>query len=141
MLSVFVDGGGNKLGNCYYGLCMSRDGDILLKHGDTLPTCETNNEAEYMALIMALSILRLHVADDKISREETVIYMDSELVVKQMLGEYKVHAINLAESFNDARLNLAALRELNAPHKVWLKHIPREQNELADEVGRQALEE
>ena len=141
MLSVFVDGGGNKKGNCYYGICVSRDNQILFKSGDTLPQCETNNEAEYSALLMALTLMRLWLAGDVLDkREEIVIYMDSELVVKQMLGDYKVHAINLAERYEDARLNLAALRELNQPHKIWLKHIPREQNKLADKIGREALE-
>ncbi len=142
MLSVFVDGGGNKPGNCYYGICISRGDHIIYKTGEAMPNCKTNNEAEYMALLVALSLLRLYVAGELSDhKEEITIYMDSELVVKQMLGEYKVHAINLAEKFDDARLNLAALRELNAPRKVWLKHIPREQNELADEIGRLSLVE
>lgn len=140
MLSLFVDGGGNKRGNCYYGICLSRDGTILHKVGQALPNCETSNEAEYMALIMALSLMRLIVGSNALDKkEEITIYMDSEVVVKQMLGEYKVRAINLAKKYEDARLTLAALRELNAPHKVWIKHIPREQNELADKTGREAL--
>jgi ribonuclease HI len=137
---VFVDGGGNKKGNCYYGICISRDDHIIYKTGDELPRCETNNEAEYTALLMATSLLRLYIAGDLMDHKEDItIYMDSELVVKQMLGEYKVRAINLAEIYEDARLNLDALRELNQPHKVWLKHIPREENELADQAGREAL--
>jgi ribonuclease HI len=137
---VFVDGGGNKKGNCYYGICISRDDHIIYKTGDELPRCETNNEAEYTALLMATSLLRLCIAGDLMDHKEDItIYMDSELVVKQMLGEYKVRAINLAEIYEDARLNLDALREQNQPHKVWLKHIPREENELADQAGREAL--
>lgn len=145
MLSVFVDGGGNKKGNCYYGMAWYRDDELLFRYGAKLPDCETNNEAEYFAIIAALAITRLHVNGiaeviGKIHDEEITFYMDSELVVKQMLGEYKVHAINLVEKYEDARQYLGALRKLNAPHKVWIKHIPREQNEIADQTGREALE-
>ena len=141
MLSVFVDGGGNREGNCYYGICLSRGDHIIYKTGDTLPRCKTNNEAEYTALLMAVSLLRLYVGGDPEAHiEEITIYMDSELVVKQMLGEYKVKAVNLVETYSDVRMGLEALRELNAPEKVWIKHIPREQNELADQAGREALE-
>lgn len=145
MLSVFVDGGGDKLGNCYYGIAWSRDNKLLFRYGAELPECKTNNEAEYEAIIAAFSITRLHLQglataiDALDGREEITFYMDSELIVKQMLGEYQVRAINLAERYEDARQYLAALRELNAPHKIWLKHIPREQNEIADKTGREAL--
>jgi ribonuclease HI len=144
VLSVFVDGGGNKLGNCYYGIAWFRGDDLLFRYGDKLPKCRTNNEAEYEAIIAAIAITRLHVADltqaiGKNVDEEITFFMDSELIVKQMLGEYQVNAINLAEKYEDARRYLQALRELNAPYRVWLRHIPREQNEIADQTGREAL--
>ncbi len=144
MLSVFVDGGGNKEGNCYYGIAWYRDEELLFRHGEKLHHCKTNNEAEYEAIIAAVTLTRLHImgianAMGEMRSEEITFYMDSELIVKQMLGEYQVRAINLAEKFEDARQYLAALRELNHPYKVWIKHIPREENEVADQTGREAL--
>ena len=140
-MKVFVDGGGNRKGNCYYGIVFYRGNQIVKKHGKSLPDAETNNEAEYDALIQALHILNFNAHDLTEWEENVTIYMDSELVVKQVLGEYKVNAENLLERVKYARKGLQRLREYLKPNlAVWLKNVPREQNELADSIGREALE-
>ena len=140
-MKVFVDGGGNRKGNCYYGIAFYRGDQIVKKLGKSLPDASTNNEAEYDALIQALHILNFNAYDLTERAENVTIYMDSELVVKQVLGEYEVKAENLLQRVKYAKEGIQRLREYLKPNlAVWLKNIPREENELADSIGREALE-
>ncbi|GAB7140723.1 ribonuclease HI family protein [Deferribacterales bacterium RsTz2092] len=93
-------------------------GELL--HSDGLPLGQTtNNVAEYTALIEAAKYVKTLPAD------EVEFLMDSELVVKQIAGIYKVKATHLVPLYQEA-VNLVA--SLNAT----CTHIPREQNKLAD---------
>jgi ribonuclease HI len=89
---------------------------------------ETNNVAEYTALVRALErakvlgLRRLH------------IHSDSELLVKQMSGEYRVKNEDLKWLSDEAR---GLMKEFQS---VRLTHVPREQNKRADELCNQALD-
>jgi len=95
-LTVYCDGG--SLGNqgpdrkAYYSFKIY-DGGIEVKHVNKkdIPGNATNNEAEYQALIQTVEYL-LHL-ETKIN--SLTIYTDSQLVVKQLSGEYKVRNPNL----------------------------------------------
>jgi len=136
-MNVFVDGGGNRKGNCYYGIAFYRGEDLVWKIGNDLNDCRTNNEAEYEALYMALLALRLN--SDLLDTDDITIYMDSQLIVRQVLGQYEVKAYNLAWRALLVKRYLEELRSNINPRKVWLKHIPREMNKEADKTGRQSL--
>ena len=88
----------------------------------------TNNVAEYTAVIEALKLAR------RLGAESVELQADSELVVKQLQGRYKVKKEHLVPLYEEA---LALLRSFSA-HK--LRHIPREQNKLADGLANQALD-
>lgn len=88
----------------------------------------TNNQAEYKALIAGLEKAK------EIGGEEVECYLDSELVVKQMLREYKVKDKNLAPLFVRVwNLSLGF-------KKVSFKHIMREYNQEADRLVNEAID-
>jgi probable phosphoglycerate mutase len=126
---LFTDGGarGNP-GPAAYGYVLeSEDGAVLAAHGEAIGTA-TNNVAEYRALLAGLDkALELGVDDLE-------VVSDSELLVKQMRGEYKVKNAAL----RDLSLRAANLaRELGS---VSYTAVRREHNELADQLVNEALD-
>lgn len=89
----------------------------------------TNNQAEYRALILGLKSVA-HYQPARVS-----VYMDSELVVKQMRGEYKVRDAALEPLWREARALAEALPE------VTFTHVLRGKNARADRLANEALDE
>ena len=87
----------------------------------------TNNVAEYTALINALEYAVKHKA------ASADIFLDSELVVRQMNGIYRVKDENLALLFNKAQTLIKKIK------KATLTHIPREKNKEADNLANRAV--
>ena len=90
----------------------------------------TNNVAEYHALIKALELAR------KYSKDEVVVIMDSELVIKQMSGEYKVRSEHLLPLFNKVK----SLEKIY--NKVTYEHVFRTDHHqtMADKLVNDALD-
>ena len=124
-----TDGGarGNP-GPAAYGYVLeTEDGTVLAAEGETIGVA-TNNVAEYSALIAGLEkALELGVG-------EVEVVSDSELMVKQMRGEYRVKNEALRE------LSLEAGRLARQVGKVSYKAVRREHNELADQLVNEALD-
>jgi ribonuclease HI len=124
-----TDGGarGNP-GPAAYGYVLeTSDGTVLDARGETIGVA-TNNVAEYRALIAGLEAALTRGVT------ELEVVSDSELLVKQMQGEYKVKNAALRTlSLKAARL----ARELGA---VTYKAVRREHNELADRLVNEALD-
>jgi ribonuclease HI len=87
----------------------------------------TNNQAEYRALIAAL---REAV---KLGASEASIYLDSELVVRQLGGRYRVKNATLKTLHNEAKGLLGRLKGFT------ITHVPRRQNAEADKLANVAL--
>lgn len=126
---LFTDGGarGNP-GPAAYGFVLEADdGTVLAAHGESIGIA-TNNVAEYSALIAGLErALELELVDLE-------VISDSELMVKQMRGEYKVKNAGLRPlSVRAAQL----ARRLDA---VTYRHVRREDNQLADRLVNDALD-
>lgn len=100
------------------------NGEILTKSSKFIGENVTNNVAEYEGLIHALE-LALNVTTDEIT-----CFLDSELVVKQLLGEYKVRNPNIMPLF----LKVQKLQEKFK--KIKYAHVPREDNfqQIVDEL-------
>jgi ribonuclease HI len=97
------------------GVLIRRNGEILTKYSAKIGENVTNNIAEYEALIKALELARQF--DDEVE-----CYLDSELVVKQLLGEYKVRSPQLQDLF------LKAQKQIDKFKKVDFKHVSRWDN-------------
>lgn len=89
----------------------------------------TNNQAEYSALIDGLERAL------KMGFESVEIRMDSELVVKQIRGEYKVKNEGLKPKFVKAKDLLSKFGAFK------IGHVPREQNKIADKLANKAIDE
>jgi ribonuclease HI len=124
-----TDGGsrGNP-GPAAYGYVLeAEDGTVLDARGETIGTA-TNNVAEYSGLIAGLeSALERGV-------EEVEVVSDSELLVKQMRGEYKVKNETLRELVDDATALADKLK------RITYTAVRREHNELADRLVNEALD-
>lgn len=130
MLTVFCDGGsrGNP-GESAFGFVVCNNRQIV-KEGAGYIGIATNNFAEYTALIKALEWLSYNQKG-----QELKINMDSQLVVSQLSGVYKVKNATI-------RGLLFKVRELEGSFaKITYHHIPRGQNTHADELVNRALDE
>ena len=126
---LYTDGGsrGNPGPAAWAFVLEAEDGTVLDARGEPIGVA-TNNVAEYSALVAGLERA---VA---IGVDELEVVSDSELVVKQMRGEYKVKNRALQGLFLEAS-ELA--REI---HRVTYKAVRREHNELADSLVNEALD-
>jgi ribonuclease HI len=128
-LTVNVDGGarGNP-GPAAIGVVV-RDGDgaVLEERGERIGTA-TNNVAEYRALLLGIE------RAGEMGASELELIGDSELVVRQVKGEYKVKDAALRELHGEVK---EALRRFAR----WsIRHVRREQNAEADRLVNQVLD-
>lgn len=106
---------------------ISPDGHVVAKVGKYLGET-TNNVAEYTGLILGLKRAKA------MGLRELDVLADSELLVKQLSGEYQVKADHLRPLHDEAKALLAGF------DKIDLRHIPREENEAADEMSNRAID-
>jgi ribonuclease HI len=126
---LYTDGGarGNP-GPAAYGYVLEAlDGSVLASEGRAIGVA-TNNVAEYRALLAGLA------RAIELALPELEVVSDSELLVKQMRGEYKVKNAVLRE------LSLEAARLARQLGRVEYRHVRREHNELADRLVNDALD-
>lgn len=132
-LKTYSDGGarGNP-GPGAIGVVVCSGGireEIVFEHQDVIGEA-TNNIAEYCALIAALALAK------ELGANEVESYLDSELVVRQLGGIYKVKADHI-------RQLIAEVRQMEKPFKkVTYHHVPRTHTRLrqADKLVNQALD-
>jgi ribonuclease HI len=124
-----TDGGarGNPGPAAYAYVLEAEDGTVLAAHGETIGVA-TNNVAEYRALVEGLrKAVELHV-------DGLEVVSDSELVVHQMRGEWKIKNDALRALWEEAQDLAAQLGN------VRYKAVRREHNELADRLVNEALD-
>ena len=129
-IKVFTDGAskGNP-GKAGIGILITNENDEeLLTHHEYIGET-TNNVAEYSAFLKSLELLKQF---DNISKIE--FYADSELMVKQLNGQYKVKDAKLNVLFNETKNRLSALNILHT-----ISYIPRTENKIADRLANQAF--
>ena len=126
---VHVDGGarGNPGPAAGAAVIKTPDGEVLAVESRLLGVA-TNNVAEYRGLLLGLARAR------ELGATEVEVVGDSELVVKQVNGTYRVKHANMRPLHAQA---LAALREFER----WsIRAVPREQNACADALVNEALD-
>jgi ribonuclease HI len=127
MLTIYTDGAarGNP-GPAAFGYVIERPGETAVEASGYIGEA-TNNQAEYIALIRALARAR------ELGHRNLVVYSDSELIVNQMNGAYKVKHPHLVPLHQQAK---ALVTQFEA---VTIRHINREQNQHADRLCSHAL--
>lgn len=109
------------------GIVIEReDGEVLMSLGKYLGEMP-NNQAEYRALILGLRTVA------EMCPAAVSVYMDSELVVRQMTGVYQVRDAVLQQLYQEARTLVRSLPQ------VTFTHVRRAQNAAADHLANQAL--
>ncbi len=126
--TIHIDGGsrGNP-GPAAYALVLRRPGFAEYTECDTIGV-KTNNVAEYAGLLRALALAI------ELKLESVLVISDSELLVRQMLGEYKVKSSDLLGPYRAAKELAARLPRLG------FKHVKREFNRDADALCNEALD-
>jgi len=134
---IYTDGGsrGNP-GNAGCGAVVcDAQGKVLKKAGKNLGTM-TNNEAEYSAVILGLDTLKKLLGSEKTALADVEIRLDSELVGRQLSGQYQIKEERLFPFFmkvwNYRVKDFTSLKFVN---------IPREENNIADGLANEAMDE
>jgi ribonuclease HI len=127
---VHVDGGarGNPGPAAVGAVASAPDGESLLERGRYIGEA-TNNVAEYQALLLGLELAR------ELGAREVEVINDSELVSRQIGGEYKVKHAGLKP------LYLEAMRALREFERWSVRSVRRESNVRADQLVNEALDE
>ena len=127
---VHVDGGarGNPGPAAAAAVASTPDGDVVAERHAYIGEA-TNNVAEYHALLLGLELAR------ELEAQEVEVVNDSELVARQVGGEYKVKHAGLRP------LHARAMQELRGFDRWSVRPVRREGNERADELVNETLEE
>jgi len=127
---LYVDGASrNNPGPSGAGLCIFKDGRAVEKHGFYLGK-RTNNQAEYLALLLGIFFLKKQVS----TTDFVEVISDSQLLVRQLLGAYRVKNAELQP------LHLVA-KQMLAPMTHKVIHVLREKNTIADELANKGIDE
>ena len=129
MFSSFIDGGsrGNP-GIAGIGVVILKDNKLYHEFYKYIGKT-SNNVAEYLALIHCLYYLELN------NIRECLIHSDSELIVRQINGQYKVRHKDLIPLYNEC------MKYFTDKFKYKMIHIPREKNKRADLLANQAMDD
>ncbi|NIT03703.1 reverse transcriptase-like protein [Candidatus Saccharibacteria bacterium] len=127
---LFTDGAsrGNP-GPAAAGVVLKNGGGTIFEEKSQFLGRMTNNEAEYKALLLGLELAKRRVK----SGDSLVCVMDSQLVVSQLKGDFKVKARHLRELITEVRS-----KEKEFP-AVTYKLVSREKNAHADRLANRAL--
>lgn len=133
---IYADGGsrGNPGPSGAGSVVLDEKGGVLAEVSKFLGH-STNNIAEYTAILEGLKAAKKKVGVKALKDMPVEIRMDSELVIRQLLGRYKVKHPNLKPLFAE----VVALIAQSFPH-ITYTHVPREKNKLADALANQAMD-
>lgn len=127
MISIHVDGAvsGTKFAGAA-AVARTADGYFIGWLSRQLPAM-TNNEAEYQAALLGLTLAR------GLGVSKVEIVSDSEVVVRQMQGQSRVLSQRLRQLHQETCAKIGYFRQ------VSFRHVPREENHLADALATEAL--
>jgi ribonuclease HI len=127
---LFIDGASrNNPGPSGAGIYILKNGTAVIEKNFFLGT-RTNNQAEYLALVLGICVLKNYL-----SAEDLVfIVSDSQLLVRQINGDYKVKEHNL-------QILHRAVHKLLISCAYTIGHVMREDNKNADRLANQAIDQ
>ena len=128
-LVAYADGGsrGNPGKAACAALICDADGAELLRRAKLIGKA-TNNVAEYQGVLLALGLCR------ELGASDVTLRLDSELVVRQLEGRYRVKHAALAPLYENARELAKHFKSLD------VEHVPRKENKVADDLVNAALD-
>lgn len=126
---LFTDGGsrGNPGPAASAAVLQDAEGNVIAQEGKYLGEA-TNNIAEYEGLLLGFALAKKH------GIEELKLHMDSELVVMQMNGAYRVKEARLKEKWEEAKKQRDSFKDIK------IIHVRREKNKLADALVNEILD-
>ncbi|MEK7576623.1 MAG: ribonuclease HI family protein [Patescibacteria group bacterium] len=132
---IYTDGGsrGNP-GPAALGVVIKDEKENILKSYGEVLGVRTNNEAEYEAVVFGLKKVKQLYGSAKLKHMQVEMRMDSQLIQKQLSGEYKIENEKLFPAFikiNNFQVEHGALTFV---------HVPREKNRDADRMVNEALD-
>lgn len=127
---IFVDGASrNNPGKAAAGIYIRKNDIDYIKKGFFL-NIKTNNEAEYLALVIALLLIQ-----DELHNNDTLhIVSDSQLLINQLNGSYAVKKPELKKLYN-------VIKTFLIRYNHQLRHVLREHNKIADELANHAIDQ
>lgn len=126
--AIYIDGASrNNPGLAGAGIVMKKDGENVSLEGFYLGI-KTNNQAEYFALLLALFFIQQYAHHNDTIR----IISDSELLVKQMRGEYKIKNEGLKPLYQIAHI-------MKEHYTIQFIHTMREDNKEADALANKGI--
>lgn len=127
--TLFVDGASrNNPGPSGAGIFIEKDGVMVIKQGYYLGI-KTNNQAEYLALLLGAFVLSKHVQ----SGDRVHIVSDSQLLVRQLMGVYKVRQPHLQPLY-------LLCKEKMQKFDATIGHVLRDQNTQADAMANYGVD-
>jgi ribonuclease HI len=127
--TLYIDGASrNNPGPSGAGICIKKNGQLIYANGFYLDI-KTNNQAEYLALLLGLYYVLKHLQPN----DTLKILSDSQLLVRQILGQYKVKDIELKKIYT---LVMLILSKIN----YTIEHVLREYNKEADLQANYAID-
>lgn len=135
-ITLHTDGGarGNP-GPAGCGAVIHDENGRTIKEASRYLGHATNNFAEYHAVILGLEMIAKHFGKAQCKDLDVDVRMDSELICKQLNGEYQIKEPSLFPLF----IKIHNLRVSTFPH-VSFAHVPREENAHADRLANEAMD-
>lgn len=137
-VNIFCDGGsrGNP-GKSACAFVVEEKGKGIYSQAKYLGI-QTNNFAEYGGVLLALSWIK---ENQNLLSKKIIFHLDSELVAKQINGEYKIKNKKLKEVYLEIKTILESLSPILVDPKISFKNISREKNSKADFLVNKKLDE
>lgn len=127
---LYVDGAArNNPGPAGAGVCCYKNGAPFFKNGFFLGS-RTNNQAEYLALLLGLFLIKPHLRPG----EQLAIFADSQLLVCQIKGVYKINN-------PDLKVLQQIAYKLLMPYSYTINHVLRAENEAADAMANIGIDQ
>ena len=133
---IYADGGsrGNP-GPAGAGVAIADGKGNMIKEYSSFLGVKTNNEAEYEAVIFGLQKIKALLGKEKIKNTEIEFRLDSQLIARQLNGQYKIEEEKLFPLFIkiwNLKINFGTIK---------FSEIPREKNKEADRLANEAMDE
>ena len=132
-IHIFVDGAArNNPGPAGAGIYVTFNDKPVIEKGFHLGK-KTNNQAEYLALLLSIFLVNDLIVTKKIINPHLIITSDSELLIRQMYGSYKIKNPTLTEIRK-------IIDKLLGGKRYTLHHVLREKNKIADKLANKGID-